>query len=129
MSKSIVRHCMHAQSLSCVWLFATPWTAAWEAPLSMGFSSKSTGAGCHFLLQGISSIQVLKLSFLCVGGMYSWSVCHLVSPVRHYWTIIYLDFLGYVILEFSRLCKRFSVIFWDFSHFNAFIIHHSYTEV
>jgi len=26
------------KSLSCVWLFATPWTAAYQAPLSMGFS-------------------------------------------------------------------------------------------
>ena len=23
---------------SCVWLFATPWTIAYQAPLSMGFS-------------------------------------------------------------------------------------------
>ena len=26
------------QCLSHVWLFATPWTVAWQAPLSMGFS-------------------------------------------------------------------------------------------
>ena len=26
------------KSLSCVWLLATPWTAAYRAPLSMGFS-------------------------------------------------------------------------------------------
>ena len=26
------------KSLSCVWLFTTPWTAAHQAPLSMGFS-------------------------------------------------------------------------------------------
>ena len=26
------------KSLSCVWLFATPWTAAYQVPLSMGFS-------------------------------------------------------------------------------------------
>ena len=25
------------KSLSCVWLFATPWTVAYHAPLSMGF--------------------------------------------------------------------------------------------
>ena len=30
--------CMHAQSLSCVWLFATLWTVAYQAPLSMEFS-------------------------------------------------------------------------------------------
>ena len=37
--------------LSHVRLLATPWTAAYQAPLSMGFSSKSTGVvGCHCLL-------------------------------------------------------------------------------
>ena len=34
--------CMKAisevKSLSCVWLVVTPWTAAYQAPLSMGFS-------------------------------------------------------------------------------------------
>ena len=28
------------KSLSCVWLLATPWTAAYQAPLSMGFSKQ-----------------------------------------------------------------------------------------
>ena len=28
---------MHAQSLSCVRLFVTPWTVAHQAPLSVGF--------------------------------------------------------------------------------------------
>ena len=40
--------------LSCfshVWLCATPQTAAHQAPPSLGFSSKNTGVGCHFLLQ------------------------------------------------------------------------------
>ena len=39
------------KSLSHVPLFATPWTAAYQAPLSMRFSSKSTGVGWHCLLQ------------------------------------------------------------------------------
>ena len=30
----------YAQSLSCVWLFATPWTVARQAPLSMEFSKQ-----------------------------------------------------------------------------------------
>ena len=41
------------QSLSCVQLFSAPWTVAYQAPLSMGFSGKNTGVGCHFLLCGI----------------------------------------------------------------------------
>ena len=35
------------KSLSHVWPSATPWTAAYQAPLSVGFSGKSTGVGCH----------------------------------------------------------------------------------
>ena len=36
---------------SRVQLCATPWTTAYQASPSMGFSSKNTGVGCHFLLQ------------------------------------------------------------------------------
>ena len=46
--------------LSCfspVQLFLTPWTVAHQAPLSMGFSRKNTGRGCHFLLHGIFLAQ------------------------------------------------------------------------
>ena len=49
------------KSLSHVQLFATPWTVAHQTPPSMGFSRqkycKSTGVGCHFLLQGIFPTQ------------------------------------------------------------------------
>ena len=48
---------LERRSLSCVWLFATPWTVALQAPLSMGFPSKNTGVGCHFHLQGIFLTQ------------------------------------------------------------------------
>ena len=40
-----------------VWLFATPRTVARQAPLSMEFSRKNIGVGCHFLLQGIFPTQ------------------------------------------------------------------------
>ena len=36
-----------------------------QAPLSMGFPGKSTGVGCHFLLQGIFQTQGSNLSLLC----------------------------------------------------------------
>ena len=36
--------------LSRVWLLATPWTAAHQAPPSMDFPGKSTGVVCHCLL-------------------------------------------------------------------------------
>ena len=34
--------------LSCVWLFATPWTAAHQAPLFMGFSRQEYWSGFPF---------------------------------------------------------------------------------
>ena len=33
------------KSLSCVWLLATPWTAAYQAPLPMGFSRQEYWSG------------------------------------------------------------------------------------
>ena len=39
------------KSLSHVRLLATPWTAAYQAPPSMGFSRQEYGVGCHCLLQ------------------------------------------------------------------------------
>ena len=36
------------KSLSCVWLFATPWTVAYQAPLSMGFSRREYWSGLPF---------------------------------------------------------------------------------
>ena len=51
---------------SCVWLFATPWTVALQVPLSMGFSGKNIGVGCHFLLKGIFLTQGLNLCLLCL---------------------------------------------------------------
>ena len=34
--------------LSCVWLFATPWTVAYHSPLSMGFSRQEYWSGLPF---------------------------------------------------------------------------------
>ena len=45
------------KSLSRVRLFVTPWTGAYQVPPSMEFPGKSTGVGCHFLLQGIILTQ------------------------------------------------------------------------
>ena len=41
-------------------LFATPWTVALQAPLSMDSAGNSSGVGCHFLLQGIFPAQELN---------------------------------------------------------------------
>ena len=36
---------MKGKSISCVRLLATPWTAAYQAPLSMGFSRQEYWSG------------------------------------------------------------------------------------
>ena len=38
----------HVKSLSRVWLFETPWTVAYQAPLSMGFSRQENWRGLPF---------------------------------------------------------------------------------
>ena len=45
-------------------LFATPWTVACQAPLSMGFSRQEYWSECHFLLQGIFLTQGLNSCLL-----------------------------------------------------------------
>ena len=46
------------KSFSRVRLLATPWTAAYQAPPLWDFPGKSTGVGCHCLLQfGVSRCE------------------------------------------------------------------------
>ena len=52
--------------LSRVWLFATPWTVACQAPLSLGFSRQEYWSFCHFLFQGIFWTRVSCLA----GGFF-----------------------------------------------------------
>ena len=40
--------CVHAQSLTCVQLFVTPWTVAHQAPLSVGFPRQEYWSGLPF---------------------------------------------------------------------------------
>ena len=46
-------HKFSVRVFSHIRFFATPWTIACQAPLSMDSPGKNTGVGCHFLLQGI----------------------------------------------------------------------------
>ena len=56
---------IHAQLLSHVLLFASLWTAAYQAPLR-DFSGKNIGVGCRFLLQGFFPTQRSKPHLLCL---------------------------------------------------------------
>ena len=65
------------KSLSCVRLFVTPWTVAYQAPLSMGFSRQEYWSGLPFPSQLRRQHALVKLahngtlkqnSFLVKGG-------------------------------------------------------------
>ena len=47
------------KSLSRVWLFATPWTSAYQAPLSMGFSRQEYWSGVP-LWGALKKVSVLE---------------------------------------------------------------------
>ena len=63
------------QSLSCVQLFATPWTVPCQAPLSMGFSRSEYWSGLPFPSPGIFPTQGLN------PGLLHWHVSSL--PLSH----------------------------------------------
>ena len=67
--------CLHAQLLSHIQLFATPWTVACQSLLSMEFFKQKYPVGCFFLLQGIFLIHSFCVS--CIGVLllyhcYTW---------------------------------------------------------
>ena len=79
----------HSCILSCfshVQLFVTLWTVACQTPLSMGFSSKNTGVGCHALLQSRAHSKPQNLKLIDTWNSYfknnfngifeSCSICH-----------------------------------------------------
>ena len=71
---------------SCLTL-AIPWTIAWQAPLSMGFSRQPTGVGCHLLLQGNFPTQELNPGLLHWRQMLYW-LSYVGSPTwRPAWAV------------------------------------------
>ena len=75
--------CFVLGCFSHVWFFATLWTVACQAPLSMGFSSKNTGMDCHALLQGIFPTQGSNLFLLCLLHWQAGSL-PLAPPGKHH---------------------------------------------
>ena len=68
------------KSLSHVWLFATPWTVAYQAPLSMGFSRQDYWSRLPFLLQRIFPTQGSNLGLPCCRPML-YHLSHQGSPM------------------------------------------------
>ena len=67
--------CVYAQPLSRVRLFATPWIATFQAPLSIGFSRQEYWSGLPFPSLGDLPYPGIQPA-LCVSCIGSWILCH-----------------------------------------------------
>ena len=69
------------KSLSCVGLFATPWTVAYQAPLSMGFSRQECWSGLPFPSLGdLPDPGIKPASPALAGGFFTTG--HLGNPFK-----------------------------------------------
>ena len=59
--------CLCVHSLSCIWLLASPWTAACQAPLSMEFSRQEYWCKLPFPVSGDLQIQGSNPHVSCIG--------------------------------------------------------------
>ena len=92
--------CMSAQSLSRVWLFATPWTVARQAPLSKGFPRQEYWSGLPFLSPGDPPNPGIKpVSPALAGGFFTTE-----SPGKPYVKCICVNKFTWNSADHSILC-------------------------
>ena len=95
------------KSLSRVWLLATPWTAAYQAPLSMGFSRQEYWSGVP-LPSPTTLVQatIISLGLLVVYLLSRvWLICDPIDcrpPGSSVHGISQVRILGWVAISFSR---------------------------
>ena len=119
---------MHVKvkSSSRVRLFATPWTVAYQAPGPWDFTGKSTGVGCHFLLQGIFPTQGSKPGLLhCRQTLYRLS--HQGSPINAWDAPKSQEchsLISLLMNHWNTLSSVFQILYWIFQILLSF-----FTEV
>ena len=90
------------KSLSRVRLFETPWTAAYQAPPSMGFSRREHWSGCHCLLQVTTALFSMSVCLFLFGLVGSFIVFCLFNSV------LYVFHLG---MKLHGVCLSLSDLF------------------
>ena len=87
------------ESLSCVWLFATPWSVALQAPLPMGFPRQEYWSGLPFPPPGDLPHSEIKPTSLVspalAGGFF------ITEPPSNYYIICSYDY-GLLLLQTER---------------------------
>ena len=93
------------KTLSCIQLLATPWTAAYQAPLSMGFSRQE----CNFIYFNFQIVLRLAIgSFSCQIPLY--------IPLSYPWKCCFLfwKFFEHFFFFFPHCTRCFRLIFHIF---------------
>ena len=95
------------KSLSCVWLLATPWTGAYQAPLSMGFARQDYWSGLPY---------VYKFIYICLSknrSKYTHCVLTLLTDLV---TLLFSNCRVFHQMEFYSLFSQTLII----RHFGGF---------
>ena len=124
-SRGVCIYISSVQSLSRVWLFATPWTAAHQASLSITnsrsllklMSIESVMPSNHLILcyplllppSIFPSVRVFSSeSVLCIRWPEYWSFSFSISPSSGYSGLISLGWTGWISLQSKGLSRVFS---------------------
>ena len=115
------------KSLSHVWLLGTPWTAAYQAPPSMGFARQEYWSGCHCLLPPAlldkgnfpEHFMMLHSSLICISTSVHNALTHLCpsgenpltfkiqvsspSPMKFFWSCS-----SFMLLYLTSMCFKLS---------------------
>ena len=94
--------CVCASLLNHVWLFVTLWTAAHQAPLSMGLSEKNTGVSCSFPppgdLRWPKKIKPTSPVSSCIAGRFytRWTIQDAITPYQSVTCKCFLPFCRFL---------------------------------
>ena len=111
---SIVFHgCVVLRCFSRVWLFATPWTAAHQAPPSMGFSRQECWSGVPLPSPTISwsLLKFMSTQSLMLSTATPLSSCPQSDPASGFFPVSWLFASSGQILEFQLQHQSFQWIF------------------
>ena len=100
------------KSLSCVWLLATPWTAAYQAPPSTGFSRQEYWSGVPLPSpQNLLQSHNLKISILWHPAFFMVLLSHLYMTTGKTIALIIRTFVGKMISLLFNALSRFVIAF------------------
>ena len=90
--------------LSRVWVFATPWTVAHQAPLSMGFPRQEYWSGLLFLTPGEVPDPGIKPASPALAGRFFTATAVVPGKPRYGWGHRYWSSAGTKVSEYPSIC-------------------------